>query len=115
MINKINIKDFAIIDDINIDSLTTSECSELLSKINGFTVAKPKEIYSYNWLQSPSGLASHYLKIGKCHYLTMLSHYLLKVYQLLLEIFVDKFLLRFELFYDKKEGLVLIEWVEYNR
>ncbi|WP_226408011.1 FAD-dependent oxidoreductase [Synechococcus sp. MU1625] len=51
-------------DDINIDSLTTSECSELLSKINGFTVAKPKEIYSYNWLQSPSGLASHYLKIG---------------------------------------------------
>ena len=51
-------------DDINIDSLTASECSDLLSKINGFTVAKPKEIYSYNWLQSPSGLASHYLKIG---------------------------------------------------
>ena len=51
-------------DDINIDSLTASECSDLLSKINGFTVTKPKEIYSYNWLQSPSGLASHYLKIG---------------------------------------------------
>ena len=29
-------------DDINIDSLTASECSDLLSKINGFTVAKPK-------------------------------------------------------------------------
>jgi monoamine oxidase len=51
-------------DDINIDSLSASECSNLLSKINGFTVAKPKEIYSYNWLKSPSGLASHYLKIG---------------------------------------------------
>ena len=38
-------------DDINIDSLTPSECFDLLSKINGFTVAKPKEIYSYNWLQ----------------------------------------------------------------
>ncbi len=52
-------------DEIKIDSLTASECSDYLTQINGFTVSKPKKIYSYNWSQSPSGLASHYLKIGK--------------------------------------------------
>ena len=65
-----------------IDEITAEECSKYLSQINGFTVPKPIEIYSYNWADSAAGLASHYLKCGNRYsdYLSLINSGKEKVY-----------------------------------
>ena len=71
-----------VFSNIKIDEITAEECSKYLSQINGFTVPKPIEIYSYNWADSAAGLASHYLKCGNRYsdYLSLINSGKEKVY-----------------------------------
>ena len=47
-----------------IEPLQTEEYSQYLSMIHGLKVPQPSMLWRYNWIDSSSGIAAHYLKTG---------------------------------------------------